>query len=493
MTDVAGQGKPPSEGSLLGRSSSLASLAFYGGMLAVGAAVFWAVRAQGETLVAPHVELAATAAAATHPATFAHVLVAMAVIVLAARATGWAFERWLGQPPVMGEIVAGILLGPSVLGAISPAAQAFVLAPDAAPHLGIVAKIGVVLFMFLVGLELDTRLLRGSTHATVAISHASIVVPFVLGTILATYLYPRYSSDTVSFTTFALFTGVSLSVTAFPVRARILTDRRVSGTPLGVTAIACAAVDDVTAWCLLAIVSGVATSQVHGIAWTLGLVALYVTVMFLVARPLLRRLAAREEKRHGPVSLEILAVVFACVLVSAVCTEAIGIHALFGAFLVGALMPHDGRLADQLRARLEDVVVVLLLPVFFAFTGMRTQIGLVGSATDAIATLGIIGVATLGKFGGTLVAARFAKLGWRESSALGILMNTRGLMELIVLNVGLDMGVLSPRLFTMFVLMAVATTFATTPIFGAITRGLPSLRPSSPGTAPAVGPVAAED
>lgn len=449
-------------------------------MLGVGAAVFLAVRQAGESLVAPHLE-ASGAATAAHPATLAHVLVSMAVIVLAARACGAAFQRWLGQPAVMGEIVAGIVLGPSVLGALSPDAQAFVLAPDAAPHLGIVAKIGVVLFMFLVGLELDTKLLRGSTHATIAISHASIVVPFVLGTALATYLYPRYGSDTVSFTTFSLFTGVSMSVTAFPVLARILTDRKVAGTPLGVTAIACAAVDDVTAWCLLAVVSGVATSELRGAAWTIGLVAVYVVAVVGIGRPLLARLAAREEQRTGPVSLGVLAIVFACLLVSAATTESIGIHALFGAFLIGAVLPHDGRLAEQLRARLEDVVVVLLLPVFFAFTGMRTQIGLVSTGADWLACLGVIAVATAGKFGGTVIAARFAKLGWRESSALGILMNTRGLMELIVLNVGLDMGVLSPRLFTMFVLMAVATTFATTPIFATITKGLPALRPSSPG------------
>jgi Kef-type K+ transport system membrane component KefB len=461
------------------------TIGFYGGTLAIGAALFWLVREVGETLVAPHAE-AAVVAAQTDPATLSHILLSIAVIVIAARATGWAFERWLKQPAVMGEIVAGLLLGPSALGAISPDAQAFVLAPDAAPHLRMIAQLGVVLFMFLVGLELDTKVLRGSTHATVAISHASIVVPFVLGAALATYLYPRYSTDAVSFTTFALFSGISMSVTAFPVLARILTDRRVSHTAIGITAIACASVDDVTAWCLLALVSGYATSELNGAWWTLGLVVVYVAAMFWIARPLLRRLAAREDGKSGEVSLPVLAVVFACVLLSAYCTEAIGIHALFGAFLVGALMPHDGRLAEQVRARLEDVVVVLLLPVFFAFTGMRTQIGLVSSAEDVLGCAAIIGVATAGKFGGTVIAARFANMGWRQASALGILMNTRGLMELIVLNIGRDMGVLSPRLFTMYVLMAIVTTFATTPIFAAITRGLPALQPSSPGSVPGV-------
>ena len=481
------KGTSENEGTPLDRARPLRSVAFYGGTLALGGLAFWLVRTVGETLQAPHAEAAAVTVAAD-PGTLGHILLSIAVIVAVARGVGWAFQRWLGQPSVMGEIVAGLLLGPSALGAISPAAQAFVLAPDAAPHLRMIAQIGVVLFMFLVGLELDTKVLRGNTHATVAISHASIVVPFVLGTALATYLYPRYATDATSFTTFALFTGISMSVTAFPVLARILTDRRVSGTPLGITAIACASVDDVTAWCLLALVSGYATSELNGAWWTVGLALVYVGVMFLVARPLLARLAAREEKLRTDVSLGVLAAVFAAVLVSAYCTEAIGIHALFGGFLVGALMPHEGRLAEQLRARLEDVVVVLLLPVFFAFTGMRTQIGLVSGFDDLLVVGAIIGVATLGKFGGTLIAARFARMGWRESSALGILMNTRGLMELIVLNVGRDMGVLSPTLFTMFVLMAVVTTFATTPIFAAITKGMPSLRPSTPGTTAAVAP-----
>jgi Kef-type K+ transport system membrane component KefB len=473
--------------SLLGKTSPTRTLIVYGATLAVAIALFFLVRAQGEVLVAPPAATEAAIAAAAHPTTLWHVLLAIATIVLAARAGGYAFERWLGQPPVMGEIVSGLVLGPSVLGAISDGAYHFLLPTEVAPHLGIIAKIGVVLFMFLVGLELDTRLLKGSSHATLAISHASIIAPFVLGSALALVLYPRYSNASVSFTTFALFVGVSLSVTAFPVLARILTDRRVQGTPLGVTAIACAAVDDVTAWCLLAMVSGIATSEMTGVYVTFALVIAYVLAMVLVARPLIGRLAAREEKRVGAVSSNVLALVFAAVLLSSVATEAMGIHALFGAFLVGAVLPHEGRLAEQLRARLEDVVVVLLLPVFFAFTGMRTQIGLVSTGSDWLMCLAIISVATLGKFGGTVVAARFARLGWREASALGILMNTRGLMELIVLNVGLDMGVLTPTLFTMMVLMALATTLSTTPVFNLITRGgLPALRQSTPGALPSL-------
>jgi len=449
----------------------------YVAMLLGAGALFALVVARGSTLVAPHgPALAATAPA--HSGTLAQVLLAIAVITGTARLLAFAFGKWLGQPPVMGEIVAGILLGPSLLGAHP--ATAGILPQAIAPHLGIVSRIGVVIFMFLVGLELDTKLLRGSSHATIAISHASIVAPFLLGVTLALGLYPIYSNDGVGFTVFALFLGVSMSVTAFPVLARILTDRKLSRTQLGTTAIACAAIDDATAWCLLALVSGVASSHLGSAAWTLGLVVLYVLFMYVVARPVAFRLAAYEEARSEPVSHGVLAIVFGMMLFSAYATEAIGIHALFGAFVFGVLIPHDGRLTEQLRERLEDVVVVLLLPIFFAFTGLRTQIGLVESPKDWAFTGVIILVATLGKFGGTAIAARLSGIGVREASALGVLMNTRGLMELIVLNVGLDMGVLSPTLFTMLVIMALVTTFATTPILDRVLRGhvLATISPS---------------
>jgi Kef-type K+ transport system membrane component KefB len=470
--------------SLIGQASRVRTAVGYVVMLVVTVGLFFLVRSQGELLTAPPLpEVTRSETTAAHSSLLAQVLLALAVIAILARLVGRAFEKYLKQPPVMGEIVAGIMLGPSVLGAISHEAYTFVLPQAAAPHLGIVAKIGVVLFMFLVGLELDGKLLRGSSHTTLAISHASIIAPFILGATLALALYPVYSHRGVSFTVFALFIGVSMSVTAFPVLARILTDRRMQGTPLGVTAIACAAVDDATAWCLLAFVSGVAMAQMDGVLWTLALVGVYVLVMFVVVRPAARWLADREEKKTGPVSLTVLALVFGMMLFSAVATEAIGIHALFGAFLCGALIPHDGRLAEQIRSRSEDLVVVLLLPIFFAFTGMRTQIGLLSSASDWLFTGLIILVATLGKFGGSFAAAKLSGLSVRESSAIGILMNTRGLMELIVLNVGLDMGVLSPTLFAMLVIMALVTTFSTTPVLNLIVRGQRDLAP---------GPAAAE-
>lgn len=429
-----------------------------------GIALFFLVRAVGEGLVAPAPTPSAAHAAGTHGSVFWHALLVLAVVTLAARGLGWVFERWLRQPPVIGEIVAGIALGPSVLGALSPGAQAFLLPNEVAPYLGVIAKIGVVLFMFLVGLELDLSVLRGRQHATLAISHASIIVPFALGGTLALALYPVYGQSGMTFTTFALFCGVSMSVTAFPVLARILNDRKMTGTPLGVMAIACAAVDDATAWCLLAFVSGVARAELGDAGITLLFVLGHALAVWLLARPLVRWLSARVEKSDGPVSIDVLAIVFAGLLLSAVATEAIGIHALFGAFLFGAMIPHEGKLAAQLKVRIEDVVGVLLLPVFFAFTGMRTEIGLLDSSRDWLFTGLIILVATAGKLGGSVVAARVSGMGWRDSSALGVLMNTRGLMELIVLNVGLEMGVLSPRLFTMMVVMALVTTFTTSPV-----------------------------
>lgn len=440
----------------------------YVGMVIAAVAIFFWIRAHGVHLTAPPSSESDAGIVIGHSDTLGRLLLALAVICFAARAVGGALRRFLNQPPVIGEIAAGLMLGPSVLGALLPEVYEFLLPAGVAPSLAILAKIGVVLFMFLVGLELDLKLLRGNTHATVAISHTSIVVPFLLGSGLALYLYPRYGTSTADFTVFALFIGGSLSITAFPVLARILSDRDAMQTPLGVTALACAAIDDVTAWSMLALVVGLASSQLGAAAWTLALVVGYVVLMFVVVRPVLRWLIDREERLDGPPRRTALAVTFVLLLLSAYATEALGIHALFGAFLFGALLPHDARLSEQLRSSLGDIVVVLLLPAFFAFTGMRTEIGLVDGIGDVLVVLLIIAVATLGKFGGGTIAGRIVGLPWRDASALGILMNTRGLMELIVLNLGLDLGILSKELFTMMVLMALVTTFMAVPILDRI-------------------------
>jgi Kef-type K+ transport system membrane component KefB len=396
------------------------------------------------------------------------VLLALTVIIITARLMGMLFKQ-IDQPPVIGEVLAGIMLGPSLFGRVAPEAAAFVLAADTAPFLGIISQLGVILFMFLVGLELDLGVLRSRARTTIAISNAGIIVPFALGFALAWGIYDAYAPEGVALTSFALFIGVSMSITAFPVLARILSDRNLQGTPLGVIALTCAAIDDASAWCLLAFVVGVTQSTTGGAIVTIVLTAIYVALMLTVGRSLMQRLVPRLDAsiRVGEQSLTIVLV---AVLLSALATEFIGVHAIFGAFLLGAIIPHRSAIALHARERTEEVVRVLLLPAFFAFTGLRTQIGLLQTLEDWLMCLLIIVVATAGKFGGATLAARLSGLDWRTSSALGVLMNTRGLVELIVLNIGLDLGVLTPRLFAMLVLMAIVTTMMTSPMLTAILR-----------------------
>jgi Kef-type K+ transport system membrane component KefB len=390
-------------------------------------------------------------------------IVQFIVIISVSRLIGRG-ARWLGQPLVIAEVVAGILLGPSLLGWLWPEALQTLFPASSMPVLKMLSQVGLILFMFLIGLELDPKLLQGRGKASVTISHTSIIVPFGLGAMAALWLYPRLSEPSVPFSSFVLFMGVAMSITAFPVLARILSERRLMQTRVGAITIACAAVDDVTAWCLLAfVVSLVRASSVAQAAWTTFFALLYIAVMLLAVRPFLARLGARVASKEG-LTQNVMAVTLLMLLSSAWVTELIGIHALFGAFMIGAVIPKEGGLAEALAEKLEDVAVVLLLPIFFAYSGLRTQVGLLSSA-DAWAICGlIILLACVGKFGGSAVAARLTGMRWREAGAVGILMNTRGLMELIVLNIGLDLGVISPTLFTMMVVMALVTTFMTTPL-----------------------------
>ncbi len=459
-------------------------VALYVGMVGSTIAAFFAVRAVGarlEHLTGP-APLALSAAAPTHR--LVHVLLALVVIVVLARVLGLAFRR-LGQPPVIGEVIAGIALGPSLLGQLAPGVSSFLLPADVMPFIRIIAELGVVLYMFVVGVDLDVAHLRARTRASIAVSHASIVTPFVLGISLALWLYPRWAPPNIGFGVFAMFIGVAMSITAFPVLARILTDRGMHTTPLGTVALACAAVDDVTAWCLLAFLVAVVHAEPGTILLTLALVAAFITVVLVLGAPAARWLARRAERQ---VALDpgLFALVCVAALLGAVATEAIGIHALFGAFLVGVVIPHDSRLAEQLRVRLGHVVIVILLPAFFAFTGTRTQIALLDGWLGWGMCALVIAVAVTGKLGGSTLAARLTGLGWRESFALGVLMNTRGLMELIVLNVGLDLGVISPALFAAFVIMALVTTIATTPLLLRLYPGSAAgpTRSSGPDTQP---------
>jgi K+:H+ antiporter len=420
-------------------------------------ALFLVIRHRGEALSAPAAVPEPMAAAAAHPDALFHVLLALTAVII----TGQLLSRllgWIGQPPVIGEVAAGILLGPSLLG---PEISSFLLPPEVAPFLAVIAQLGVILYMFVVGLELPLSFLRGRVHLTVATSNASILVPFVLGALLALALYPRLSTGDVSFTSFALFMGVAMAITAFPVLARILTDSGLSRTDLGILALSCAALNDVTAWCLLAIVVGVARTEVGNALYVTAFAIAFILFMFLVARPLIETFVKRWESAN--VSRGTAAAMFVGLLVSALVTEQVGIHAIFGAFVFGAIVPHDSAAAKSLNVQLRDVVTVLLLPAFFAFTGMRTRIDLLSGWHDWAWCALIILVATFGKFVGTLGAARVAGLPWRDAAVLGALMNTRGLMELIVLNIGLELQVISPRLFAMMVIMALVTTMMTAP------------------------------
>lgn len=440
----------------------------YTALLIGAVVVFLIVRSYGEALTASaHAAPPQATAASGHGASDVlwHLLLALTVVVIVGRGLGRLLTK-IGQPSVMGEVIGGILLGPSLLGYLSPEAYAYLLPQSVAPFLGVVAQLGIILYMFLVGLELNPNMLRGQVHSTVATSHASIVVPFVLGSTMALYLYPRLATSNVPFTSFALFLGVAMSITAFPVLARILAERRLSHTRLGVIALTCAAVDDVTAWCLLAFVVGVVQAQTQSALMAAMLTVGFIAFMVVIVRPLAARVTSRSDESP---TLEAVTLTFVCVLMAALTTEAIGVHAIFGAFLFGAVIPHDSAIARTMKGSLEHVVTILLLPAFFAFTGMRTQVGLLSSGYEWTLCAAIIAVAVAGKFGGTLVAARTTGLTWRYAASLGVLMNTRGLMELVVLNVGLDLGVISPTLFTMMVLMAIVTTIAANPMLDLLT------------------------
>jgi Kef-type K+ transport system membrane component KefB len=437
-------------------------------MLAAAVAGFLLIRRFGQSLVAGQASVALDSNRGGGPqgdSTLTHVLLSLIVIIIVARLLGAAFRR-MNQPEVIGEMIAGIMLGPSLLGRVAPGLSVHLFPAMVLPFLSVISQLGVILYMFLVGLELDTALLRERTGTSFAIAQASIVAPFLLGASLALWIYPALSTSDVPFTEFALFMGVAMSVTAFPVLARILTDRRMQKSHIGAMALACAAAGDVMAWCLLAFVVSVARAQPGHAAITMVLTVVFILFVFFLARPVFLWLS----QRHPPGSQatrDTIVIVCVALLLGALATERIGIHALFGAFLIGVVIPYDSVLARDVRKKFEDSIVLLLLPAFFAYSGLRTQIGLVHGLRDWIVCISIVAVASAGKFGGSFIAAGLAGLNRRQSASLGILMNTRGLMELIVLNIGLDLGVISPALFAMLVLMAIVTTVATTPLMQA--------------------------
>jgi Kef-type K+ transport system membrane component KefB len=390
------------------------------------------------------------------------------VILAVCRVVGSLFRK-IHQPRVVGEMFAGILLGPSLLGWIAPHASAYLFPPSSLGFLNALSQVGVVIFMFLVGLGIDPKELKHQSHAAVLVSHVSITAPFVLASLLALYLYPRLSDESVSFTNFALFMGAAMSVTAFPVLARILIERDMMHSKLGTVAIACAAVDDVTGWCILAYIVVLirAAHRTNSIWVTLGGILVFALIMIYGVRFLLRGYE-RTFRKNGAISENGMAFLILLAMGSALCTERLGIHLLFGSFLMGAIMPKEPKFVRYVLDRFETVTITLLLPLFFAFTGLRTNLRLMqGPAMWFYCGL-IILVAAAGKLGGSMAAARLSGMGARDAAGLGTLMNTRGLMGLVILDIGLDIKIISPALFSMMVVMALVTTFMAVPLLDVI-------------------------
>ncbi|CAM3460119.1 cation:proton antiporter [Elizabethkingia occulta] len=395
-----------------------------------------------------------------HP--LALLLIQIVTIILVARLFGWICMK-MRQPSVIGEMIAGIALGPSLLGLYFPEFSAFLFPKESLGNLQFLSQIGLIFFMYIVGMELDLSVLRKKAHDAVVISHASIIIPFALGIGLSYFIYKEFAPDGVQFSSFALFIAIAMSITAFPVLARIVQERNLQKTKLGTIVITCAAADDITAWCILAAViaivkAGSFASSIYVIIMAIA----YVFLMIKVVRPFLKRIADLQTGK-GIMSKSVVAIFFLILIISAYATEVIGIHALFGAFMAGAIMPENTKFRNIFIEKVEDVALVVLLPLFFVFTGLRTEIGLLNHGHLWITAGLIILVAVTGKFIGSALTAKFLRIGWKDSLTIGALMNTRGLMELIVLNIGYDLGVLSPEIFAMMVIMALFTTFMTGP------------------------------
>ena len=397
-------------------------------------------------------------------------ILAFGTILLVARVLGWLFQR-MGQPRVIGEMTAGILLGPSVFGRFFPAVFHYVLPASTFPAITVLSQVGLLLFMFVVGLEVDLAEVLKQRAGIVLVSNVSILLPLALGVGLATALYPQFAGNHVAFPPFALFMGTAMSVTAFPVLARILKERNLMGSSLGTLAISCAAIDDISAWLLLAVLTAIvhsASSWQH-FAVTLLLLAAFILFMLIVVRRLGFILESWYEKRGAGVEFLFFLVLF--IFAASWTTEKLGVHALFGAFMAGLAMPKNERLLTDVVDRIESLSLALLLPLFFALTGLRTRVDLLTGRSALGYGAAIIAVAVVGKLAGAALAARIIGVNWKNSFALGVLMNTRGLVELVILNAALDLGVSSPELFTMMVLMALITTFMTTPILSAMKIG----------------------
>lgn len=390
-------------------------------------------------------------------------------IILTARILGWICKK-IGQPTVIGEIIAGIVLGPSLIGLYFPEFSSALFPVQSLGNLQFLSQIGLILFMFMVGMELETSTLKNRAHEAVVISHASIIFPFAIGIGLAYFIYQTFAPEGVQFLSFGLFIGIAMSITAFPVLARIVHERGIHKTRLGAIVITCAAVDDITAWSLLAAVIAIVKAGTFvSSLYTIAIAIAYVFFMLKVVRPFLKRVGELYPTREN-MSKQVVAIFFLTLILSSYATEIIGIHALFGAFMAGTIMPENTKFRNMFTEKVEDVALVLLLPLFFVFTGLRTEIGLINDPNLWKITGLIVLVAIIGKFLGSALASKFVGQSWRDSLMIGALMNTRGLMELVVLNIGYDLGILSPEIFSMMVIMALVTTFMTGPTLHLIER-----------------------
>jgi Kef-type K+ transport system membrane component KefB len=400
-----------------------------------------------------------------HP--LAILLAQIITIIIVARFFGWVFRK-IGQPSVIGEIIAGIVLGPSLLGLYFPEFSLTLFPVESLGNLQFLSQIGLILFMFVIGMELDLKVLQNRAKDAIVISHASIIFPFALGIGLAYFVYFKFAPEGVAFMPFALFMGIAMSITAFPVLARIVQERGIHKTKLGAIVITCAAADDITAWCILAAVIAIVKAGTFvSSLYIIGMAVAYVLIMLFVVKPFLKKIGELYAKKDS-LNKPVVAIFFLTLIISSYTTEIIGIHALFGAFMTGVIMPDITKFRNLFIEKVEDVSVILLLPLFFVFTGLRTQIGLLNDPFLWKVTGFIILVAVVGKFLGSALAAKFVEQSWRDSFTIGALMNTRGLMELIVLNIGLDLKVLTPEVFTMMVIMALVTTFMTGPTLNII-------------------------
>ncbi|MDO4770984.1 cation:proton antiporter, partial [Porphyromonas sp.] len=455
---------------------------FYIVLLLLGAGVLWYVSSVSETPSEDQVEsMGLLETLSSSFKTFVHfvlehlssqfglLLIQIIVILLFARAVAWCFTK-IGQPSVIGEILAGIILGPSVLGFFFPNAFATLFPTESLHNISLLSQFGLILFMFVIGMELEISEIKKKLRKTLIISHAGIVIPFVLGAILSIFLFEDYGGTHGELLPFALFIGISMSVTAFPVLARIIQEKGQMNTHIGILSLASAASGDITAWCLVAVIMAIAQAgSAISALFTILFATVYMLVMFFVVKPVFK-LVGKLYNNSEILTKGVISIIFLTLLISSYLTEILGLHALFGAFIAGVVMPENFKFRRLLTEKIEDVSLSIFLPLFFVASGLQTEIGLLNTPYLWFMTLLITIVAIIGKLGGTYIAARVVGENKYNSVYMGVLMNTRGLMELVILSMGYQLGILSPIIYAMLVLMTLVTTFMTTPLIELVDR-----------------------